>query len=280
LPLFKNSFESALSIQNLSKFPEKRNNFFTINENTIGQKSLVKLGVTSNRPILIFYIRDEKYLDKNIPKKDWSYHDYRNSPVKEFVNLIQVFINLGFTVIRMGNLAKDKVPLTDPNFFDYPFTLQKSDFLDVWIPSISSGIVSTGTGPDTLAILFNKPLMHFNFLPAYSSFYHHNVLVVPKILRLQGKRMSKSKILSCDYTRSEHYVKNSIITETFPSEFHHILANEFLTHLNNKIKVKNVEQIIADGIIETTRMKHKLSTFFHKSARVSNTWLNLFDDFS
>lgn len=267
-------FEKTISIHNFPAFFIKRNTFFSIKENNKGLKFLSDTSLEPDRPIIVFYIRDEIYLKNHLPNFDWTYHDYRNSSALEYIEIITLFINLGYAVIRMGNLAKDKLPLKNPNFLDYPFWNLKSDFLDVWIPSISAGMVSTGTGPDTLAILFNKPLMHLNFLPAYSSFYNHKVLVVPKLLRVNGGYLDLDKNLSTDLTTSKDFAINEISYENFPSSLFGDVVNEFLFFINNKFQNKRIEQLHAEKVLRNVRQKHHIWSNFHESAKISNTWIN------
>lgn len=74
-------------------------------------------------------------------------------------------LNKGYFVIRMGSKMLSPMLFTDKNLVDYPFCNEKSDFLDVWLFANCTYAISTATGPDLVAAVYNKPILFINALP-------------------------------------------------------------------------------------------------------------------
>lgn len=151
---------------------------FSENENKNGKKIMEEMKIPLDKKIVALMLRDEAYLKKEFPDRDFSYHKFRNYKIEKFVPAIKALINKDYYVIRMGKYAEEEFPLKDQNFLDYPFCRHKSDFMDLYLINRSCFCISSGTGLQELAHVFRKNLVEF------SSFFNRLPLFSKKILIL------------------------------------------------------------------------------------------------
>lgn len=132
---------------------------FDNNEQKEGEEILNNMGIEKNQKFVLLMIRDKNYLSFNFPNQDWSYHNYRNFDLKLFIGAINMFIDNGFTVIRMGTETSDKFPLKREKFIDYAKSEYRSDFMDFYLIANCYFCVSTIYGLDSVARIFKKPML-------------------------------------------------------------------------------------------------------------------------
>ncbi len=163
-------------------------------------KSLKKIGIKNKQKFVCIVIRDDKYLKKKIPHLDYSYHDYRDSEINDYINAIKFLIKKGYFVLRMGKSQKKKMIFKDKKFCDYAFSNLRSDLLDVWLMSNCEFCLSTGTGLDQISRVFNKPIFFVNHLPLIDWSSHCKSITYPKFLFDKNKKR---------YLKVEEYIKHS-----------------------------------------------------------------------
>ena len=130
-----------------------------------GNKMLKKFRIPKNAKIICFSVRDNMYLKKKFPNKNFSYHLYRNSSVKNFLPTIKFLIKKNFYVVRMGQISAEKVNFKHKKFIDYPFNNNKSDFMDFFFAYKCYFWICGCTGIDEIAHTFRKPLIDLNMVP-------------------------------------------------------------------------------------------------------------------
>ena len=82
---------------------------FTQKEQLRGEEWLSANGITTNSKIVLLMVRDSTYLKHKYPDKDWSYHDYRDSSINNFVKVSSALASRGYYVIRMGQHVDEKL---------------------------------------------------------------------------------------------------------------------------------------------------------------------------
>jgi hypothetical protein len=111
----------------------KSNIDFNKNEISKGNQLLLKLGLPSGQKYICFHARDSKYLNVRFPKKNWTYHDYRDSNINNYILAIEELTKKNLFGIRMGQIVKDDYQTSNKKIIDYSKSKIKSDFLDVYI---------------------------------------------------------------------------------------------------------------------------------------------------
>jgi len=188
---------------------------FNENENENGKKIMEQMKIPLDKKIVALFLRDEAYLKKTFPGKDFSYHKFRNYKIEKFLPAIKALIDKDYYVIRMGKYVEEKFPLKNQNFLDYPFCRHKSDFMDLYLINRSSFCISTGTGLQEIAHLFRKHLVefssHFNRLPLFSK----KILTLSKKMfwKKNKKMLTISEIISSgaiNFNTIEEYKEKGI----------------------------------------------------------------------
>ncbi|EKO08647.1 TIGR04372 family glycosyltransferase [Leptospira interrogans] len=165
-------------------------------------------------------IRDKAYLQETFNDIDYSYHDYRDSDIKSYRKSVEELNQLGYWVIRMGKIAKEKLDYNHEKFIDYPFLKDKSDLLDIWLMANSHFTITSGTGIDSVSDVYLRPMIYINFLPLPTLNSWRFTITAPKFLRWkQNKRyLTLNECLEHCYHHSGKYEEAEIMVEDLSSE--------------------------------------------------------------
>ena len=110
------------------KYPCQLN--LTKQEINKGESILKQFGIPINAKIICITCRDNLYLSKINSSRNFSYHNYRNGNVNNYIPAIKALIRNNFYVVRMGKIAAKRINIKSNKFIDYPFHPSKSDFMD------------------------------------------------------------------------------------------------------------------------------------------------------
>lgn len=262
---------------------------FTKEELSKGEKLLKTIGINRSDKIVCLLIRDNNYLTKYIGG-DWKYHNYRNYNIKNFYPAINQLLENNYTVFRMGKYVKEKININHPKFVDYPFTKQRSDFLDVYISSICKFCVTTASGFDAIPYVFRKPLA-FLHVPVgifwtFSSKYftitkHHYSKALKRNLTLEEIFQNN---LAYALKNSDFSDKKVKLIDNSPEEIVNLVTEmiNFVENKNSNKKDYIVQEIFKSRYGDLVkkyphkRLKHgkilsNISAYFINQ---NNNWLN------
>ncbi len=139
-----------------------------------------------SQKIICLHVRDSAFLKKdsenNIVKIDWDYHSYRDADIDDFNEVILWLIKEGYFVIRTGKFSNKRVAIDSSSLIDYPFCSNQNDLIDVWLFANSDLVITTGSGIDEIATVYNVPKIYVNFLPLALSQSWTKSLTIPKHL--------------------------------------------------------------------------------------------------
>lgn len=152
---------------------------FTEEEVLLGEENLRKLGINENEIFICFHIRDSAYLSKIQSDKDWSYHDYRDASIKNYLIALEKFaIKNGIKFLRMGSITLEKFDREYMNIIDYSNSKIRSDFLDIYLSSRCEFFIGSDSGMSVFPEIQGKPIIFLNIVPlarlnpwAYLVFY-------------------------------------------------------------------------------------------------------------
>jgi putative glycosyltransferase (TIGR04372 family) len=139
---------------------------FTADEELEGIKGLNKMGILDNSPFVCLFVRDNEYLSKQHPNRDWSYHNYRDNDIQNYVLAAEELADRGYFVIRMGAIVREAIKSNHQRVIDYAAKGMRSDFMDIYLGAKCEFCISTGAGWDAVpSWLFRKPIVYTNLLP-------------------------------------------------------------------------------------------------------------------
>ncbi len=253
---------------------------FTQSEIKHCENWLLKYGWKKGEPIIVFLVRDSTYLKQFYPgKRDWSYHDFRNSEVESFVPAMEWLANQGTWVLRMGKIASTPLLTKNPKIIDYAFEKSRSDVLDIWLFTNASLVVSTGTGLDYLAGIYGIPLMLLNFLPFshIPSFFQGTCVPKPVTFKDSKISLTLSQMLDHSYLHQNHYDLNNIEIGKLNEEEILQYISEYWKIINSNLQnyeQLNVQHTLFWNIFKQHKNYNKFHNWRHPNFLILEGWLN------
>ena len=175
-------------IHNLfNRVPQHLN--FTDNELEMGKEYLMKVGLKENDEFICFTSRDTAYLNDISPEQDWSYHDYRNSEINNYISAIEVLASKDYYSFRMGAKVSERIHTSNGKIIDYANNGDRTDFLDIYLSANCKFFISSPTGIDIVPKIFRRPVLHVNYLPIeWVHTWDSRDLFIPKKLWLKDEK--------------------------------------------------------------------------------------------
>lgn len=188
---------------------------FTSEEEREGRKALAKMGVPPGAEYVCFHARDSAYLKSSYPKWDFSYHDYRDSDIHKYLPAVQRLGSRGIYALRMGAVVKEKLSARGPKIIDYA-NHWRTDFLDIYLSAHCRFFLGCGSGIDSVATVFRRPVVYANLVPLeHAPSWGPQDLLIPKKLWLSRERrfLNFREILETgagQYLDGNQYAKDGI----------------------------------------------------------------------
>lgn len=209
----------------------KKNLFSLSKEDQIkGSKILKKLGVPKSKWFVTLHVREGKG------------NSLFNSSPKTYIKAIDTIVKTGGYVIRVGDKSMTKLPKIN-GLIDYPFTEQKSDFMDVYLAAKNEFCIGTSSGYWSLPTFFGKPVVLTNYLPHFDYFMldEKSVFLPKRLFNIKKKKyipFKESFSFPLGYMCTNYQLeKNSIKDIDNTSEEINCAVKEML-FLQNKIHGK------------------------------------------
>lgn len=267
---FSSNTELQLKIKNIRKkfssILDQKNFLLLSNEDLDkGYEIIKKYGIRKNDKWICVYNRDGAYLKKFINNKDWTYHDYRNFPIKDLEKAIYHFIKNDYFVIRVGSISEGKLNISDKKYIDYSNSDIKSDFMDCFLLSKCEMFFGGSSGIGLLPASFRRPYFLINNCPLEGIF---------SIKRSYPAIFKRIKDLKTNEVLSISQMIDRNLCNTFTSKD---FRNENVENLNNteeEIKEFAIEalNILKNGSKEDVEVidNQKKSAFENEIIRDSN----------
>lgn len=161
---------------------------FTAQEQAQGWAVLRELGIEPGMPFVCFQARDQAYLERMYPDRDWTYHTYRNVDTRNLMPAVEELTRRGYVGVRMGAVVKEALPMTHPRIIDYS-TVGRTEFLDMFLAAQCRFFLSDPSGIIALPMMFRRPVAVVNLMPfEYIHSWGPQDLSIPKKLWLRSAR--------------------------------------------------------------------------------------------
>ena len=219
------------------------------NEEKIKGNSVIKsMGISGKFVCLL--VRDDAYLNSTYKSKDWTYHDYRNCDIKNYYLVSNELTKIGFHVIRMGSLAKDKFTTKNPKIIDYANSNFRSEFMDVYLGANCEFCISTSSGWDAIPYIFRKPIIFAPIVPVgYFFSFNERYWGITKdhVDIATNKKLTLTEIFergAAYLMSSNEFIKKGIqLRENSPEEIKDLVF-EFLKYKSNSKGQKKLEDVL------------------------------------
>jgi putative glycosyltransferase (TIGR04372 family) len=223
-------------------------------------------------------------------KNNYPFHQsYRDSDISTYLPAIQWLTQRNIFVFRMGSIANTAVDYKNKYFIDYAFMPTRSDFLDIWLFANSNGVISTGTGPDQLAVLYNKPLLYVNHLPLFHLPTYAQSITVPKNLIFKQTKIPLTLDETLKYSstatsiqqpfnplRYEDYSNNGIEIIDLTKQEILEATKEFWSRICNVWVESDKERLLQNSFwrqFQSHKDYHQMHNWKHPKAYVGSDWL-------
>ena len=128
--------------------------------------------------------------------------------------------DMGYWVIRTGKYPLKRLESINNKIVDYAFSDKQNDLLDIWLMANCAFCVSTGTGLDSVATAFRRPIIFVNYLPYgdYVSYAYSITTFKHLFWRESGNRLTLSESIINSYYKTNEYSENNIIINDLSDE--------------------------------------------------------------
>jgi putative glycosyltransferase (TIGR04372 family) len=159
-----NTEEDRDAFNLLDRFPPHLH--FTPEEEARGQAGLRAIGIPQGRPFVCLNVRDNAWNASCAVADAASFEtSYRDSDVQDYVPAAEALADRGYMVIRMGAAVREAMKTSHPGVIDYAADGMRSDFMDIYLGAKCEFCISTGSGFDSVPMIFRRPIAFVNFMP-------------------------------------------------------------------------------------------------------------------
>jgi putative glycosyltransferase (TIGR04372 family) len=148
-----------------------------------GRAELAKMGIGEKDWFVPFFNRDTRYLKKTGPRDtDYSYHDFRDTTIGNYIPAARYVADQGGFAIRMGSAVDEPLPpeAAHPRIIDYA-RLHRSDFMDVYLQAKARFVLTSDTGLFQIANILGVPCANPNAINlAWAGFNPQDVFIQKK----------------------------------------------------------------------------------------------------
>lgn len=208
---------------------------FMPEEERMGRDYMTRLGMLPTEKYVCLIVRDAAYKvaysESFGLRKDWSYHNYRDTEISDYRTAIDALIKAGYWVFRMGKNVEKKLVHESAMVIDYANSADRSDFLDIWLAANCSFCVSTCTGLDEVARAFRRPAVYVNFLPLRNMVTYTPSVNAPKRLfwTSSGQELTLTEHLKASYLSSSEYDQSGISIKDLDPQEIELAVKEMIT---------------------------------------------------
>ena len=227
---------------------------FTEEEKKRGQMLLEAMGIPHDAKWVCIHGRDSRYLSIYMPHQDFSYTNYRNVDINHYAKAALYLAEKGYYVLRMGKHVQDKFNVNHPRVIDYANSPFLSDFADIYLSAYCFFFVSVGSGLDSVAQIFRRPILQTNITLVDPDFHPDwHLLITKKMRRIKdGKYLSLRNVADefpwekCNKARAILQIAEEKWIESIENTPDEILAvvKEMLARLTGTYQIKEEDEAL------------------------------------
>lgn len=139
-----------------------KNVSFTNEQINLGNKLLKKYDLAK---YICIHSRDNLFRKNLNVKKNWDYHNYRDSNINNYIEGTLRLSEMGYKIVRMGYKVKDidKKYFYNKNLINYSKSNLRSNFNDIYLSANCNFYVVSDTGASSFPEAFRKPIVYVNW---------------------------------------------------------------------------------------------------------------------
>ena len=223
-----------------------------------GRKRLIEIGINPDKPFVCLIVRDGGHYKSKGDIESAGY-ELLNFDINDFAGVAEVLIESGFQVIRMGSGSERPFTSKPDGVVDYALSKNRSEFLDVYLAATCEFAVSTQTGPDSVCMLFRRPVLYVD-VTRYCQFFFGSKLATWSPVRLlkNGSILNLSEIVNSEiawFKDPNLFSKNGISQQKLSKgELKELVRSYILARGNVDEEALSVRSAISRGFGERGRL--------------------------
>jgi putative glycosyltransferase (TIGR04372 family) len=198
---------------------------FNDDQEDLGRSQMKQIGLPENAKYVCFYARDDAYLMDIFPKRDWSYHDYRNADIQNMIPAMEELVNRGYYALRVGSIVNKPARSSNKKIIDYASSGLRSDFMDLYLIANCEFFIGDTSGIRWIPMVFRKPCIVLNLVgcgDVIDRTRPDDLLLFKKIWDAGKHRylsLQEIRQIGINYTETEFYKRNGLeLRENTPDE--------------------------------------------------------------
>lgn len=218
-------------------------------------------------------IRNDIYLKKIFPKKNFKYHDYRNSNIQNYKKSILFLLKKGYQVFRMGDHLSNDLRIRHKNYYDYSSFKSQNSQLDLYLVSKCNFVICNNTGWEVIASYFNKDILMTDAVSMGITHFGYPYNIIFKHLIKNGKKISLSEIIYKQFhfiLKTDEFRKRKLkLKENTKNEILELVSE----YLNGSLKRKSKNDFILENNVKTKikeSIKSSNNNFYKKNLLLNN----------
>jgi putative glycosyltransferase (TIGR04372 family) len=226
---------------------DKKINYFDQKDIQRGNSFLKNLGLNQDDKFVCLLCRDDAYVKDLFSRTyDWDYTQnndvstFRNCRIENFELASKYLIELGYYVFRMGAKVSKPFSINNKKFVDYATVGIRNEFLDIFLSANCDFFLSTSSGLDSVAEVFDRPLVivsHTAIGHIRSSNKKHLTIFKHQINEENKKSLTLSEIFDYKLADAEKLnvfkKKNINLIENSPEEIKEVVIEMLKLKKNN-----------------------------------------------
>jgi putative glycosyltransferase (TIGR04372 family) len=272
-----NKFQTGLDLRN-KDIVKKKINYFNQKDIENGNYFLRNLGLNKDDKFICLLCRDDQYYNKFYNSSyDLDYHlfgdqsKFRNCNIENFTLVSEYLVGLGYYVFRMGADVSKPFSINSKNFFDYSTLGIRSEYLDIFLSAHCDLFLTTGSGLDSVAQVFNRPTVYVSgamlgYIPHTSK---KNLSIFKHFInKKNGRRLTLSEIFSLNLVtahKSKMFEdKNVELIENNPYEIKEAVIELLELKKNNFIPSEQKNYLVSKfwSFFKTKLNEHSLQYLY------------------
>jgi len=95
----------------------------------------------------------------------------------------------------MGTHVKETMNFNNPKYIEYSYNGYRTELMDIYLGAKCKYFISCGTGIDSIAVIFRRPLLYTNYIPieAVETFRSNSLVIFKKHWLKEKKRFMTFK---------------------------------------------------------------------------------------
>jgi putative glycosyltransferase (TIGR04372 family) len=224
-----------------------------------GRKRLIEIGISPDEPYVCLIVRDGGHY-KSKGEIESAGYELLNFDINDFAGVAEVLIESGFQVIRMGSGSERPFASKPDGVVDYALSKYRSEFLDVYLAATCEFAVSTQTGPDSVCMLFRRPVLYLD-VTRYCQFFFGSKLATwsPVRLKKNGRILNLSEVVNAEiawFKDPNLFSKNGISQQKSSSnELKELVLSYIRMRGREDAKALSTRSMVSHGFGERGRLQ-------------------------